>query len=237
MPDVLTRLRGLLASPSQAAPDVSVATNPLATRTYDVTAFAADIDLDSLAVIRWAPVWMTRAERLLLYTVAFCLRPQRYLEIGTLEGGSALIVCAAMEALHGDGRLVCVDPQPKISAENWERLKNRTQIVKGYSPQVLAEALRLAGGPFDLALIDGDHTATGVERDATATLPLVTAGGYLLLHDCFNGDVAAGIDRFVTSHRHRLIDLGPMTREVTSEPRGDGGTVGWGGLRLVQVKS
>jgi predicted O-methyltransferase YrrM len=236
MLNALTRLRGLRARLSGTAPVLSPVHSPLVVPTYDVTAFAADIDLASLDVIRWAPVWMTRAERLFLYTLAFCLRPMRYLEIGTLEGGSALIVCAAMDSLHSDGMLVCVDPEPRVSAENWERLKHRTALVKGYSPQALTEARSLAGSPFDLALIDGDHTAAGVERDAAAALPLLAAGGYMLFHDSFYSDVAAGIDRFVGSRGDQLIDLGPMTREVTGEPRENGGVTTWGGLRLVQVR-
>src|SRR5512143_1891755 len=86
---------------------------------YDVTACASEINLGDLDVVQWAPVWMTRAERLLLYTLAFCLRPKRYLEIGTLKGGSALLVNAALNSLQAEGRLVCVDPKPQMDPEHW----------------------------------------------------------------------------------------------------------------------
>ena len=79
---------------------------------YDVTPFASEIDLTHLDVIHTAPVWMTRAERLLIYTLAFTLRPLRYLEIGTFQGGSALMVSAALDSLNSDAKMVCVDPTP-----------------------------------------------------------------------------------------------------------------------------
>src|SRR3954465_12436830 len=59
---------------------------------------ASDLDLTALNIIEDAPVEMTRGERLMLFSLTFALRPARYLEIGTFRGGSAMIVCAAMEA-------------------------------------------------------------------------------------------------------------------------------------------
>jgi predicted O-methyltransferase YrrM len=198
----------------------------------DVTAYASEFDPAAVDVIRTAPVWMTRAERLLLFTLVFALRPARYLEIGTLHGGSALIACAAMDALGSDGKIVCLDPRPQIAPENWVRLRHRSTMITGLSPDALPEAKQAAGGPFDLVLIDGDHTRTGVIRDGTAILSVVAGGGYLLFHDCFNPDVKSGIDEFARRHARRLTDCGPMTREITIEAFPDGRRLPWGGLRL-----
>jgi predicted O-methyltransferase YrrM len=70
-------------------------TTPQATKnqieTYDVTDYADQIDLTRLDVVTWTPAWLSRAERLMIYTLIFSLRPQRYLEIGTFQGGSALM--------------------------------------------------------------------------------------------------------------------------------------------------
>ena len=60
---------------------------------YDGTVEAVIINLGDLDVVQWAPVLMSRAERLLLYTLAFCLRPKRYLEIGTLNSKGLLPYC------------------------------------------------------------------------------------------------------------------------------------------------
>jgi predicted O-methyltransferase YrrM len=202
---------------------------------FDVTPFQSEFDLDQLGVLTSAPVWMTRAERLTLFTLAFCLRPSRYMEIGTLKGGSALIVASAMAALGGDGRIFCVDPEPRVAPEDWARLESRARMFRGFSPQILPEVAAAAGGPFDLVLIDGDHSYHGAVRDANGVLPFMAHGGYILFHDAFFPDVRKAIDEFVLSHRAAVTDLGVMTREVTTTADPLGTTVEWGGLRLVYV--
>ncbi|HID53187.1 MAG TPA: class I SAM-dependent methyltransferase [Anaerolineae bacterium] len=203
---------------------------------YDVTAFAGEIDLEPLAVIKWAPMWMSRAERLLIYTLTFTLRPSRYLEIGTFQGGSALVVNAAMDALGSDGRIICVDPEPRIAPENWQKIERRASLITGYSPEALPQAVDVAGGPFDFVLIDGDHTYNGVVRDANGVLPYVADGAYLLFHDSFFVDVARGIRDFARQNADQLVDFGSLTREVTFQKSAQGELVRWGGLRMMQVR-
>jgi predicted O-methyltransferase YrrM len=203
---------------------------------YDVTAFAAELDWDALEVLRWAPVWMTRAERLLLFTLIFSLRPARYLEIGTLHGGSALIVSAAMKASGNAGRLTCIDPRPQIAPEHWQRLEPHTTLLEGFSPNILPQAREAAGGSFDFVLIDGDHSYAGVLRDANSVLPFVADGAYLLFHDSFYSDIVRAMRDFAAQHRDQIVDFGALTREVTLEARPDAAPVRWGGLRLMQVR-
>jgi hypothetical protein len=203
---------------------------------HDVTPFASEFDPTTLEVIKWAPVWMTRAERLLLYTLAFTLRPVRYLEIGTFQGGSALLVNAAFDALQSDGRIVCVDPKPQIKPEHWDRLAARATLIQGYSPDVLPQAVEAAGGPFDLVLIDGDHSYKGVMRDSMGVLPYVSDRAYLLFHDSLFSDVARGLDDFARQQAHQIVDFGTLTREVTYQQTEQGTAVRWGGLRLMQVR-
>jgi predicted O-methyltransferase YrrM len=202
---------------------------------YDVTPFAAQIDLQALRVIETAPMWMSRAERLLIYTLAFTLRPQRYLEIGTFQGGSALVVCAALDALQSNGRLTCIDPEPRIAPEHWRQIAHRTTLHKGYSPQILAEASCSAGGQFDLTLIDGDHSYAGALRDAIGALPYLQSGGYMLFHDCFFSEVERAINDFIAAHGSKVIDCGALTREVTYQTQENGAKIRWGGLRLLRI--
>jgi predicted O-methyltransferase YrrM len=203
---------------------------------HDVTHLGAEINLAALDVIRWAPVWMTRAERLLLYTLIFALRPARYLEIGTFKGGSALVVTAAMDSQDADGRLICIDPEPQIDPEHWKRLEHRTTLLRGFSPDILSQAYKVAGGPFDFVLIDGDHTYAGVLRDANGVLPFVADGAYLLFHDSFFGEIAQALGDFAAQHPHEIVDFGTLTREVTLQSGPEGESIRWGGLRLMQVR-
>ncbi|MFN8542829.1 MAG: class I SAM-dependent methyltransferase [Candidatus Binatia bacterium] len=205
-------------------------------RVHDVTSCSTEIDLVPLDVIRWAPCWMTRAERLLLYGLTFALRPERYLEIGTYRGGSAAIVATAMDALGSSGRVVCVDAGHEVDPPVWERIRHRATQVIGRSPEVLPSA-RVAGGgePFDLVLIDGDHSYEGVLRDAHAVLDHVAPGAYLLCHDGFNPGVAAALDRFCREQATRVLDAGVLTREVTQGEDAEGRPTRWGGLRMMRV--
>jgi predicted O-methyltransferase YrrM len=225
-----------LAPSVSSAPLASPAADP-AYAVCDVTTYADAIDLAALEVIRWAPVWMTRAERLALFALAFGLRPQRYLEIGTFRGGSALVVEAAMSAAgNAAGRLICVDPAPQIAPEHWQRLMSRTTLLTARSPECLPAALATAGGPFDLALIDGDHSYAGVLADAEGALPLLADGAYMLFHDNFYPEIGAALRDFAARHAGRVLDAGPLTREVTAH-QADGVTVHWGGLRLMHVRT
>lgn len=215
---------------------VPQAIEPEVFQVYDVTHGFAELDWASLEVLRWAPVWMTGAERLLLYTLIYGLRPARYLEIGTLHGGSALIVTAALDARQAPGRLVCVDPKPQIAPEHWRQLEPRATLLQGFSPAILPQARKTMGGPFDFVLIDGDHTYEGVLRDASGVLPLAAEGAYLLFHDSFFPDVSQAIRDFVARHPDEIIDCGPLTRDVTVEQDPQSGPIRWGGLRLLQVR-
>lgn len=237
---MLAKLRSLLQNLGGSNPAPGTGATRLGIRQagidrYDVTPMAAELDLTRLQVLTAAPVWMTRAERLMLFSLAFCLRPRSYLEIGTFQGGSALIVANALAALESKARIFCVDPQPKIAPEDWAQLESRAQLFQGYSPQILGEVAQAAGMPFDLVLIDGDHSYTGALRDAQGVLPYVASGGYIVFHDAFHPEVGRAIDHFLDRHPGAITDMGMMTREVTVMHDEHGNEVEWGGLRLVCV--
>ncbi len=203
---------------------------------YDVTPFATEFDVTRLDIIARAPMLMSRAERLMLFSLVFALRPNRYLEIGTFQGGSALIVAAALDALQSDARMYCVDPAPQITSEHWAQLQSRAKLFEATSPDVIPTVAAAAGAPFDLVLIDGDHSYKGALRDGEAVLPHMAHGGYLIFHDGFFVEVRRAIDDFVGAHPDRLVDFGLLTREITLEQRPKGGPLQWGGLRVVYVR-
>jgi len=177
---------------------------------------------------------MTISERTVLYALIFGLRPQRTLEIGTCEGGSALIIKAALDDI-GSGALVCIDPRPVIAPQHWEQLRSRTTLLEGCSPDLLPKAREVAGGPFDFALIDGDHETPGLVRDIEGAMEVLADGAYMIFHDAHYMGVADGIELMLGRHRDRLTDCGFVSVEQTFEDRKvDGRQVIWGGLRLLR---
>jgi predicted O-methyltransferase YrrM/SAM-dependent methyltransferase len=177
---------------------------------------------------------MTGAERVLLYALTFGLRPARTLEIGTFRGGSALVICAALDDV-GAGTLTCVDPVPQISPDHWSQISHRATLFAEPSPDVLPRAMASAGGPFDMALIDGHHGYENVVRDIEGVLPVLAPEAHVVFHDAHHREVAQAIDRMLVAHADALSDAGMLSTERgPEEPGDDGRPVVWGGIRLVR---
>ena len=209
------------------------------TNLWDMTRM---LEAQQFALLGTAPVSMLPAERLLLYTLVFGTRPRRYLEVGTLFGGSAAIVCAALDSLELDTRMILVDPEPRIDPVLWAHLQRRATLVQGYSPAALQEAAGAAGGSFDFVLIDGDHSQEGTLRDLNGVLPFCGDGAYILCHDCFFPTVTLAVDEFVYRHASKVVDFGPLTRDTSAAADANGNTSAehparWGGLRVLQVRA
>lgn len=181
-----------------------------------------------------APALMSPQERVALYGLAFALAPERYLEIGTCWGGSAMIVSAALDDL-GRGEAIGVDPTPHMTAETAEAIGPRFRLLRQPSPQALPEALRLAGGPFDLVLVDGDHSKQATTDDLEGVLPVVAPRATILVHDAYNDQVRAAIDEFLAAHPDRLRD-GGMLAQSPNRVAIPGGTELWGGIYLIHVR-
>lgn len=209
------------------------------TNLWDMT---RTLNTEHFAVLGTAPVSMLPSERLLLYTLVFGVRPRRYLEVGTLFGGSAAIVCAALDALELDTRMILVDPEPRVEPALWAQLQHRATLVRGYSPAALQDAANQAGGKFDFVLIDGDHSWEGTLRDLNGVLPFCLDGAYILCHDCFFPTVAQAVDDFVCQHASQVADFGPLTRDTSAAADANGNISAehparWGGIRVLQVRA
>lgn len=188
------------------------------------------MDLPSrVAVVNGEQSWMTMPERLLLYALVAGLAPERTLEIGTFLGGSALIIAAALDDVDG-GRMWCIDPDPRVAADDWGRIEHRATLIAEGSPEALAKAREMAGAPFDFALIDGDHSLAGVRRDIEGTLAVLADESWILFHDAHFGDVRVAIDEAVAARRGELHDAGMLSGHSTVDENG----VVWGGLRLLR---
>jgi len=205
------------------------------TQLYEVSGPTFNPPSSALEVLSWAPAWLTGSERLLLFTLIYSLRPERYLEIGTLQGGSALIVSAAMDAFDSPGRIVCVDIKPQVDPAHWQKIEHRASMLTGDSRVVLPKAREVAGGPFDFVFIDASHSEAAVLRDANKVLPILAEGGYLLFHDSYYRGVARATRSFAIQHLGRVVDFGILTREFTSQLRG-GTTERYCGFRLMQLR-
>ena len=186
----------------------------------------------SVQILYDAPAHLTMPERFLLYSLVYGLRPVSAVEIGTAQGGAAMIICAAMDAT-GSGRLVCIDPAPQVAPDHLATLSHRVSLISAASPEAVAQAHELLESPFDFVFVDGDHTYRGVLRDIEAVGPFLRAGSYVLFHDVHYFEVQDAIDE--ARKYLPFVDCGLLSLDETrTEYLHMGKPVVWGGLRLLR---
>ncbi len=114
---------------------------------------------------------------------------ERVLEIGTLEGFTALAIGMQLELMGGERSLVIADIQAKYTNHSGD-------LVAKYAPSVRVDKftgdsatvnwggyLPGGGAKFDFAYIDGDHSYAAVLADLQQVSPWMSEHGLMLLHD------------------------------------------------------
>jgi len=157
-----------------------------------------------------SPLDMCESDRVFLYAFVRGTRPSRCLEVGSRWGGSARIICAALED-NQHGQLVGLDPAPGAFLAPKRVLHNRFRLHTGYSPQDIPAVCALHEGPIDFAFIDAVHTHDSVKSDLNAIYPFLADGAHVIMHDAFHVGIDAACNEFLLSHTD-VTDLGILTR-------------------------
>ena len=128
-----------------------------------------------------------RSELISLVTRVRQMNASRICEIGTASGGT---LCALARAARPEARLVTIDLSlPWARRAACRRLAAKGQRIECIEGDSHATATRdqaaafLGESEWDLLLIDGDHSLSGVERDFSLYSPAVRRGGLIVLHD------------------------------------------------------
>jgi SAM-dependent methyltransferase len=137
-----------------------------------------------------ARIWQMKfGERCALEGILSVLRPDLAIEIGTAQGGSVARVATHSQETHS------FDLVDEVT--NPEELDNVHFHVGDSSellPKFLAE-LATTGRNVDFVLVDGDHSAEGVQRDARALLESdACSRTVVVFHDAANEEVRAGLE-------------------------------------------
>jgi predicted O-methyltransferase YrrM len=114
-------------------------------------------------------------------------------------------------------------------------MAHRAALIVGRSPEALSQAQQLAGSKFDFVFIDGDHSFEGVLKDIEGVIPLLDAGGYILLHDAHYFEVKEAIDEALRRYPF-LTDCGMVSKEANpTDHFYKNQRIIWGGFRLLRL--
>jgi Methyltransferase domain len=142
------------------------------------------------AVIRDTTWQMTYGERFALEGLLSQLKPRLAIETGTAQGGSLRRIAAHTDEVHA------FDLVPAV-ADLAEELPNAHFHIGDSAillPQVLSE-FESAERHVDFALIDGDHSFEGVQRDTRAILDSAACRHTVIVfHDAANDEVRGGLE-------------------------------------------
>jgi 2-polyprenyl-3-methyl-5-hydroxy-6-metoxy-1,4-benzoquinol methylase len=174
---------------------------------------------------------MKFGERCALEGLLSLLKPQLAIEIGTAQGGSLQRVAAHSREVHS---FDVADSVAQLS-ERFDNVEAHIGDSAELLPRVL-EQLASQGRNVDFALVDGDHSAEGIQRDMRALLDAEACGSTVVVaHDSANDEVRRGLDGLSLEEHPRValvmldfvpgyvVAAGPRRFEI------------WNGLALVVV--
>jgi hypothetical protein len=183
-----------------------------------------------LEIFQATPWQMTLGERTALEGLLSQVKPRLAVEIGTAEGGSLRRLAAHSEEVHSFDLV-----EPAFDVSEFGHVVLHTGDSHALLPEALA-GFAAAGRSVDFVLVDGDHSADGVERDLLDLLasPAVTST-VIVLHDTLNPEVREGLQRvdYGLYHKVALVDLDLVPGHLSRSGVYRGHL--WGGLGVVVV--
>jgi hypothetical protein len=179
------------------------------------------------------PMWlMDHNERAGMYMVLQLSRPRVIIEIGARFAGTTALFSQLAEHVY----VVDIDPGVR---DRCEPLSNVTVMIGNSSDIIpgLIDRLNAQHGGWDFALVDGDHTTTGVRNDLNALIarrPLRRA--YVTMHDSFNPECRKGILQVEWDHPWvHQVEVDFTIGNLMPQPHVFGGM--WGGIALAELSN
>jgi len=159
------------------------------------------------------------ARALTLGQICHKFQPGRVLEIGTLRGLSAGWLRWNLYAEAEIWTMDRHDGEARLKVSNWlERVgsSNVKQVT------ILTESEKVAWvaarGPWDMVLIDADHSHPGIMMDFAAVEPTMTDGGVIVFDDAG----MAGVKKFLVEQEAGGVKVFRPTPSVAYIIKGEG---------------
>ena len=155
-------------------------------------------------------------------------RPEFIVEIGNFQGGSALALAHACDAI-GRGQIIGVDINHNAVHEQVRR-HQRITLLTGDACQMFPDVERLIDGSKSVMVIeDSAHTFENTLKVLETYSPVVSEGQYFIIEDsiCHHGlDIGPrpgpyeAIESFVASNERFVVDRSREAYGVTWNPKG-----------------
>ena len=174
------------------------------------------------------PWQMDPGERAALEGLLCQVRPDLAIEIGTAEGGSLRLLAQYSRHVHSFDLVA-----PPNDVHELTNVSTHTGDSHLLLAGVLAE-LADAGRNVDFVMVDGDHSADGVERDVRDLLASdAVRTTVIVLHDTMNDEVRAGLARIDFANEPKVALFEPEFVAGRLHYRGGLHHQLWGGLGVL----
>jgi hypothetical protein len=173
---------------------------------------------------------MSDPERATLIMLLDKIRPMTAIEIGTADGGSLSIIAKYAKCTYS------LDVDPTCEARFNRQFPNTTFVV-GDSKQTLP-ALLDGLDDLEFVLIDGLHTAAGVQADIESLLNYKPRRDvWIAMHDSFNPECRRGMRNaaWASSRYVHAVELDFVSGQY-DRPEGSGPRQMWCGLGLALMR-
>ncbi len=160
---------------------------------------------------------MVKHERYLprLAKLISLLRPKRLLTIGALYGTTesyllqthptwldAITICDVDLADYNPNRDNGSVVYRNICGTQYGKFQGIFNLIRGSSRDGEVMDRIIAGGPYDVAFVDGEHSSDAVQSDMTVAAQCLAPKGTILVHDTclFSSSVPEGWDNWAKTH-------------------------------------
>jgi predicted O-methyltransferase YrrM/predicted nucleic acid-binding Zn-ribbon protein len=166
--------------------------------------------------VNYAPVEMEVAN--FYYWFCRLTRPRRVLETGTNLGYSAALLAAGMRTYASDAVLYTIDILECPQLFRGTPVEPSIHFLHGSSLEVEIPD----NEPFDLLVLDSDHTYGTIMREILRFEPHLRVGGHMLFHDSMYFDgVGLAVMELMKNPRFEVVSMpSPRTHLMGTRPPG-----------------
>lgn len=132
--------------------------------------------------------------------------PVRVLNLGDMQGGSAIIFALA----GADVATVDCYSESKMARSQANAteygVRERIEYIRLTTDEAFERMRRFGTVPFDIIFVDADHSYEGVKKDALNSLDFLKPEGLIAFHDCDQFQIQRALDGVFKHRPYRRVE-------------------------------